>query len=209
MIHDKYTYFLLAILLVINLACKDNKTAEAIKATETRTSVVDENVTEKENAETSIVSWNENVKRLEKLTPTSKDKLESWLPSTIVGLVRKADYTINSYEDFATINADFEKNDKYLKLNIIDGAGQRGSQLVAPAQNIATQNLDQKTLTGYVKTVKENNIIARERYQESIKQYSFRFFYKNRFFTTITSNLSREKLLKAIDDLELNELIYN
>ncbi|NNC46290.1 MAG: hypothetical protein HKN99_10445 [Winogradskyella sp.] len=202
----KTTHIYLAILIVVSIAlsCKDNATTMDTNDTET-TALQNKEPSGSEAEEKPQLKWRENVEVLKNLTPLSEAEFKGWLPSSIAGL-NQQDLVINAYEDFATLNVNFKNGDTYLKLNIIDGAGTRGSQLVAPAHKIATENLDRKVPKGYTKTVKKNNIIAREKYKEIINEYRILFFYNDRFYITVTSNLDRDKLWQTIKDLKFGNL---
>ncbi|WP_411768912.1 hypothetical protein [Winogradskyella sp. A3E31] len=199
-----HNYLAILIVVSITLSCKDNATTMDTNDTET-TALQNKEPSGSEAEEKPQLNWRENAEVLKNLSPLSETEFKDWLPSNIAGL-NQEDLVINAYEDFATLNVNFKNGDNYFKLNIIDGAGTRGSQLVAPAHKIAIENLDRDVPTGYTKTVKENNIIAREYYKELIKEYRILFFYNNRIYTTITSNLKRDDIWEAVKDLEFENL---
>ena len=191
----------IALIAIIAFGCgNDNTDNQTVETKTSETSKSDE-----KRQDTPKSDWRKNVKDLEALKPLTKNAMENWLPTNIAGLER-GKHTINAYEDLSTLNTKFQSGETFLTLNIVDGAGTRGSQLVAPAHIIATQNLDQKTHTGYVKTVKKNGIIANERYEDAIKKYNLKFLYKNRLYVTIRSNLKRDQIWQAIEDMDFENL---
>lgn len=191
-------------LLSFTLCCKDNTTKTSTNVKDT-TAIQNNETSGPKTADKSQVNWRDNIDELKNLTPLSKAEFNDWLPYSIAGL-NQEELVTNAYEDFATINVNFKNGDRYLKLNIIDGAGTRGSQLVAPAHKIAMENLDIKVPKGYTKTVTEKGVRARENYKELMNEYRVLFFYSDRFFTTITSNLDRDELWQTIEDLKFENL---
>tara|TARA_R110002072_G_scaffold149458_1_gene297312 strand:- start:8096 stop:8713 length:618 start_codon:yes stop_codon:yes gene_type:complete len=189
-------------LLILTLGCKNG--ANPSEGMEEANTTKSQRVASEEKEE-SKSSWRENVKRLEQKKPLSKKEFTAWLPSSILNL-KQDRLMINAHEDLATLNLNFVDGDTYFKINIIDGAGLRGAKMSAPAYKIASQNLDQETSTGYLKTVQKNEFIAKERYTKLTEEYNIQFFYNNRFFTTIRSNLDREQVWDNIMDLNFENL---
>lgn len=202
---NNFKWLVIFAAISVILSCKDQpKNSEHNSDTSPVTPSKVTSIEEQEKTKPKI-TWRDNVAKLKEITPLSKTDFTEWLPKSLSGMNQNK-LMINDYNDLATLNVDFTKGEQYFKLNIVDGAGDRGSRMTAPAFTIATQNLDQETYTGYLKTTRENQIIAKERYTKLTEDYNIQFFYNNRFFTTIQSNLDRDQVWNLIMDLNFDNL---
>lgn len=197
----KTTIVLLLIFLVIS-SCGEEKKKESDTKVES---------TEKAKIKVADKSSNmkNNTRRLSQLTPFTEAEFVAWRPKEMIGLPA-TNVNTNSPDNVAMFDVTYSANKEKIRLHIVDGAGERGSQLTAPAHMIAHQSVDEKIPMGYIKTVTEDGITAKERYAKANEEYRLEFLYGDRLYITVTTNnLGREKTWRAVEEFNFERLMVN
>lgn len=194
-----------ALLLLAALAlatCGEVKTRDAAQDEEKEMPEADAPVESNESLDMKA-----NMKRLAGLTPLTDAEFAAWKPDAVLGLPA-TNVNTNSPEDVAMFDITYYAGGEKIRLHIVDGAGKRGSQLTGPAHMIAVQDVDEKIPMGYIKTVRENGIKARERHESANKEYQLKLFYGNRLFVTLTTlNVGRARTWQALEAFDLEALL--
>ncbi len=206
-----YTRYLLLISVFL-FSCGDTK--EQVE-NESNAKVTIERVSEKTASKTKDKQTNKskyiknNMERLATLTPLTETEFMAWRPEKLMGLPTT---NVNTYGplNVAMFDITYQANDEKVRLHIVDGAGERGSQLTGPAHLIAFQDANQKIPMGYIKTVTENGITAKERYAQVNEEYQLDFLYDDRLYVKVkTTNLGREKTWQAVEAFHFETLLNN
>ncbi len=194
-----------ALLLLAALAlatCGEVKTREAAKAEETEMPEAAAPAPSIESLDMKV-----NMERLAGLTPLTEAEFAAWKPDAVLGLPA-TNVNTNSPVDVAMFDITYYAGGEKIRLHIVDGAGKRGAQLTGPAHMIAVQHVEEKIPMGYIRTVRENGITARERHEGAKEEYQLKIFYGNRLFVTLTTvNVGRERTWQALQELDLAALL--
>ena len=184
-------------------------------------------IPESPNMANNALKIQEDMNRLKKETPLSNDELKEWLPETLNGLPRKsfkvgneeggmnvttaqASYMTPNQSEFITNNTGGEELNpmrKSISVEVIDGAGQAGSTVLAPMIFMTSMNFESEDARGHQKTIELDGIIAQQKYTKQNSGTSISFVYEGRFGVTIsTAQLNPEETRALIKLLDLNAL---
>ena len=159
----------------------------------------------------SVQDVSKNIETLKKLTPLINEELKALLPEELLGLKRKElSVGDNAMMQLATAEAKYSDGEqKKIKLEIMDGAGETGSAMVSILMMSFNMNKEKITETGYEKTaeINGNKAIIKDNNDGSYVNSSIQMVAKNRYLITLTGDgVSYADLEKALNQLKLSEL---
>lgn len=159
----------------------------------------------------SVQDVSKNIEILKKMTPLTNEELKALLPEEILGLKRKElSVGDNAMMQLASAEAKYSDGDqKKIKLEIMDGAGETGSAMVSILMMSFNINKEKITETGYEKTaeINGNKAIIKENSGENYVNSSIQMVAKNRYLITLTGDgISYDDLEKALNQLKLSQL---
>lgn len=159
----------------------------------------------------SVQDVSKNIETLKKMTPLTNEELKALLPEEILGLKRKElSVGDNAMMQIASAEAKYSDGDqKKIKLEIMDGAGETGSAMVSILMMSFNMNKEKITETGYEKTaeINGNKAIIKENSGENYVNSSIQMVAKNRYLITLTGDgISYDDLEKALNQLKLSQL---
>ena len=159
----------------------------------------------------SVQDVSKNIETLKKMTPLTNEELKALLPEEILGLKRKElSVGDNAMMQLASAEAKYSDGDqKKIKLEIMDGAGETGSAMVSILMMSFNMNKEKITETGYEKTaeINGNKAIIKENSGENYVNSSIQMVAKNRYLITLTGDgISYDDLEKALNQLKLSQL---
>lgn len=159
----------------------------------------------------SVQDVSKNIETLKKLTPLTNEELKALLPEELLGLKRKElSVGDNAMMQLATAEAKYSDGEqKKIKLEIMDGAGETGSAMVSILMMSFNMNKEKITETGYEKTaeINGNKAIIKDNNDGSYVNSSIQMVAKNRYLITLTGDgVSYADLEKALNQLKLSEL---
>ncbi|WP_293293770.1 hypothetical protein [Allomuricauda sp.] len=150
-------------------------------------------------------SFEENKNSLLNKTPLTKEQFASWLPETMLGLPLTSS-TINLLPGVGSCTANYSQGNTRIRIMIIDGAGEKGANGVAPYRATSTLNIDDKGAWGSTKTETVNGLKAKVSYLEE-DRLNASMFYNERFAVDIKLNeLTRGSLDQIAQELKLEKL---
>lgn len=159
----------------------------------------------------SVQDVSKNIETLKKMTPLTNEELKALLPEELLGLKRKElSVGDNAMMQLASAEAKYSDGDqKKIKLEIMDGAGETGSAMVSILMMSFNMNKEKITETGYEKTaeINGNKAIIKENSGENYVNSSIQMVAKNRYLITLTGDgISYDDLEKALNQLKLSQL---
>lgn len=159
----------------------------------------------------SVQDVSKNIETLKKMTPLTNEELKALLPEELLGLKRKElSVGDNAMMQLASAEAKYSDGDqKKIKLEIMDGAGETGSAMVSILTMSFNMNKEKITETGYEKTaeINGNKAIIKENSGENYVNSSIQMVAKNRYLITLTGDgISYDDLEKALNQLKLSQL---
>lgn len=148
----------------------------------------------------------DNTNLLKGKTPLSKEKFESWLPKTLLGLPQTS-AAINRLQDIGSCSATYSEKNTRIRVMVIDAAGEKGADATATYRMSSTREYDEKGSWGYTKTKTINGIKVKETKFKGEDKYNLSLFYNNRFAVDIeTHEIGEEKLEQLLKELQLDQL---
>tara|TARA_R110002049_G_scaffold72563_4_gene187799 strand:- start:4505 stop:5113 length:609 start_codon:yes stop_codon:yes gene_type:complete len=199
---DSLKNTLLAMLVILVISCEEDskKLKQEVKNTTTKiknTSKV---------AEDGDIML-ENIEKLKQVTPVSKEQFESWVAETLIDLP-KASSMINFIPGLSSSGTTYSKQNKSVRVMVIDGAGEKGASGVGPYRMSSTMDYDQEDEWGYTKSRIINGIKVKESYRKSGEAYTLSMFYGDRFAVDVkTSKVTKEELDDIMKELNLEQLL--
>lgn len=159
----------------------------------------------------SVQDVSKNIETLKKITPLTNEELKALLPEELLGLKRKElSVGDNAMMQLASAEAKYSDGDqKKIKLEIMDGAGETGSAMVSILMMSFNMNKEKITETGYEKTaeINGNKAIIKENSGENYVNSSIQMVAKNRYLITLIGDgISYDDLEKALNQLKLSQL---
>lgn len=159
----------------------------------------------------SVQDVSKNIETLKKMTPLTNEELKALLPEELLGLKRKElSVGDNAMMQLASAEAKYSDGDqKKIKLEIMDGAGETGSAMVSILMMSFNMNKEKITETGYEKTaeINGNKAIIKENSGENYVNSSIQMVATNRYLITLTGDgISYDDLEKALNQLKLSQL---
>ena len=159
----------------------------------------------------SVQDVSKNIETLKKMTLLTNEELKALLPEELLALKRKElSVGDNAMMQLASAEAKYSDGDqKKIKLEIMDGAGETGSAMVSILMMSFNMNKEKITETGYEKTaeINGNKAIIKENSGENYVNSSIQMVAKNRYLITLTGDgISYDDLEKALNQLKLSQL---
>ena len=154
----------------------------------------------------SMQDVTKNMESLKNIQPLTNDELKAALPETILGLKRKElSVGDNSMMNLSTAEGKYANDEnKRIKVEIIDGAGETGSAMVSIMIMSLNVNKEKTTESGFEKSIEINgvkSIVSEDKNGEKI-QSKIQTVLKNRYLVTLSADgFSYEELKTALDEL--------
>ena len=154
----------------------------------------------------SMQDVTKNMESLKNIQPLTNDELKAALPETILGLKRKElSVGDNSMMNLSTTEGKYANDEnKRIKVEIIDGAGETGSAMVSIMIMGLNVNKEKTTESGFEKSIEINgvkSIVSEDKNGEKI-QSKIQTVLKNRYLVTLSADgFSYEELKTALDKL--------
>ncbi len=163
------------------LSCGNSKTEEQ----KSETSSVFDKVSNLSKVASSAGKVEEQIKKLKELTPLTNDELKAVVPETLNGLKRKSYNAggLSAVGGLSSIDAEYGDDNKYIKIGIIDGAGETGSAMVSLLALSLSMNTESESAETKTKTTEINGVRAvteDTKRNESVNS-SIKYLYKDRY----------------------------
>ncbi|QDP86459.1 hypothetical protein FNJ88_13180 [Chryseobacterium sp. SNU WT5] len=159
----------------------------------------------------SLEEVSKNVEKLKAMTPLTNEQLKSLLPEQLIGL-KRTELTVgdNSMLNLSSAEAKFsDKENKEVKLEILDGAGETGSAMVSMLMMGLNMNKEKITETGFERSEDINGgkaIVSEDKNGENISS-KIQMMIKNRYLLTLSGEgLSYEELKKGLAEINISDL---
>lgn len=159
----------------------------------------------------SLEEVSKNVEKLKAMTPLTNEQLKSLLPEQLIGL-KRTELTVgdNSMLNLSSAEAKFsDKENKEVKLEILDGAGETGSAMVSMLMMGVNMNKEKITETGFERSEDINGgkaIVSEDKNGENISS-KIQMMIKNRYLLTLSGEgLSYEELKKGLAEINISDL---
>jgi hypothetical protein len=130
--------------------------------------------------------------KLKGLTPLTNDELKAVVPETLNGLKRKSYNAggLSAVGGLSSIEAEYGDDTKYIKVGIMDGAGETGSAMVSLlalslSMNTESENADTKTKTTEINGIR--TLTEDTKRDESVSS-SIKYLYKDRYSISLDGN---------------------
>lgn len=159
----------------------------------------------------SMQDVTKNIESLKNIPPLTNDELKAVLPETLLGLKRKElSVGDNAMMNLSTAEAKYaDDENKRIKVEIIDGAGETGSAMVSIMMMGLNVNKEKTTETGFEKSAEINgakSIISEDKEGDRITS-KIQTVLKNRYLLTLNADgFSYDELHKALGELNNSAL---
>ena len=159
----------------------------------------------------SMEDVTKNMENLKNIQPLTNDELKSVLPETLLGLKRKElSVGDNAMMNLATAEAKYaDEENKRIKVDIIDGAGETGSAMVSIMMMGLNVNKEKTTEFGFEKSTEINgakSIVSETKNGEGVTS-EIQTVLKNRYLVTLNSDgFSYEELKMALGEFNTSAL---
>lgn len=149
--------------------------------------------------------------KLKGLTPLTNDELKVVVPETINGLKRKSFSAggLSAVGGLSSINADYGDDNRYIKVEVMDGAGETGSAMISLLSLSLSMNSESETNETKTKTTEVNGIrsITEDTKIDNDLNSSIKFIYKDRYSISLNgTGYSLKELEAFMKELNLNAL---
>jgi hypothetical protein len=175
----QFLTFLAVVLLLA--ACNSNKDKITIKDDKGNKATID--VSDLKKAAEKIQENNDKADGLKKLTPLTLDQMKALLPEELMGMKRKS-FNTSSAMGFAVGTGRYEGEDKEMKLEIMDCAGEMGANIYN-LRFFSLWNYQQEDDNGYQKTIEFNGGKAIEKFSKGSNRYELTYFTGDRFIVNV------------------------
>jgi len=175
----KFIPILSAILLLA--ACNSNKDKITIKDDKGNKATID--LSDLKKAAEKIEDNKGKTDDLKKLTPLTLDQMKTLLPDELMGMKRTS-FNTSSAMGFAVGTGRYKGDDKELKLEIMDCAGEMGANIYN-LRFFSLWNYQQEDDNGYQKTIDFNGGKAIEKYSKNSNRHELTYFTGDRFIVNV------------------------
>lgn len=179
------------------LSCGNSKTEE----NSTESSSVLDKVSNLSKVADHADKMEELTNKLKGLTPLTNDELKAAVPETLNGLKRKSFNAggLSAVGGLSSIDAEYGDDNKYVKVGIMDGAGETGSAMVSLlslslSMDTESENADTKTKTTEINGIR--TLTEDTKRDESVSS-SIKFLYKDRYSISLDGTGYTLKELEA------------
>lgn len=159
----------------------------------------------------SMEDVTKNMENLKNIQPLTNDELKLVLPETLLGLKRKElSVGDNAMMNLATAEAKYaDEENKRIKVDIIDGAGETGSAMVSIMMMGLNVNKEKTTEFGFEKSTEINGakaIVSETKNGEGVTS-EIQTVLKNRYLVTLNADgFSYEELKMALGEFNISAL---
>lgn len=123
--------------------------------------------------------------KLKGLTPLTNDELKAVVPETLNGLKRKSFNAgqLSAMGGLSSIDAEYGDDNKHIKIDVIDGAGETGSAVISLLALSLSMDTESETNETKTKTTEINGIrsVTEESKNGDATDSSIKFLYKDRY----------------------------
>ncbi|MDN3607769.1 hypothetical protein [Kaistella yonginensis] len=159
----------------------------------------------------SLQDVNKNIENLKNLIPLTNEELKAVLPEQLLGLKRKElSVGDNAMMNLSTAEAKYaDEDNKRIKVEIVDGAGETGSAMVSIMVMGLNVNKEKTTESGFEKSTEINgvkSIVSENKYGDNIKS-KIQTVVKNRYLVTLEGEgFTYEELKNTLGELNNSAL---
>ena len=152
-----------------------------------------------------------NIENLKNIPPMTNEELKSVFPENLLGLKRKElSVGDNAMMNISTAEAIYtDDNNKRIKVEIIDGAGETGSTMVSIMMTGLNSDTDKTTETGFEKSTEINGVksIVSENKNGKRINSQIQTVLKNRYLLTLYADgFTYNELQKVLTELNSSAL---
>jgi len=152
----------------------------------------------------------EDIENLKDAMPLTNEELKKWLPESIEDFERTG-FKVGAagYANVASIEGTYkhEADEQKLTVNVIDGAGQAGSMMIAGMGMTAKMDMEQEDEHRHIKAVKVDGIRVQQIFHKKRNETVLQFVVDKRFGTIINGvNMKPDETWKMVEKLNLNAL---
>ena len=159
----------------------------------------------------SMQDVTKNIENLKNIPPLTNDELKAVLPEQLLGLKRRElSVGDNAMMNLSTAEAKYaDDNNKRIKVEIIDGAGETGSAMVSIMMIGLNVNKEKTTETGFEKSTEINgvkSIVSEDKNGDRINS-KIQTVLKNRYLLTLNADgFTYNELQKSLGELNMSAL---
>ena len=159
----------------------------------------------------SLQDVNKNIENLKNLIPLTNEELKAVLPEQLLGLKRKElSVGDNAMMNLSTAEAKYaDEDNKRIKVEIVDGAGETGSAMVSIMVMGLNVNKEKTTESGFEKSTEINgvkSIVSENKYGDNIKS-KIQTVVKNRYLVILEGEgFTYEELKNTLGELNNSAL---
>ena len=147
--------------------------------------------------------------KLKEVTPLTNEELKAWLPEKVADLARTG-FKVGKtgYINVSSIEGTFKAEDgRELKVEIMDGAGEVGSALMAGMGAASTMEVEEEDERKHLQTITKNGVKARQTYYKKRDDTELQFIYADRFMVIVrTKDAKPEKTWELVEKLNFESL---
>lgn len=200
---------LMCVLALSLISCSKNETKEEKKSG--GFSDIVSGVKNANSMKNSVQDVTKNIEELKVMTPLSNEELKAAFPETLMGMKR----TEISVGDAAMMNlssatAKYKSDeDKTVTIEVMDGAGEMGSAMVASMIMGMSGEREKTTETGFEKTTQINGMkaLVSEDKTENYVNSKIQIIAKKRYYISLSGKqVSYDELEKVFNAIDLNKL---
>jgi hypothetical protein len=166
---------------IILVACNSNKDKITVKDEKGNKATID--VSDLKKAAEKMEENKSKSEDLKKLTPLSLDQMKILLPEELMG-IKRSSFNTSSAMGFAVGTGRYKGEEKELKLEIMDCAGEMGANIYN-LRFFSLWNYQQEDDNGYQKTIDFNGDKAIEKYSKNSNRYELTYFTGDRFIVNV------------------------
>ncbi len=159
----------------------------------------------------SVQDVTKNIEELKAMTPLSNEELKAAFPETLMGMKRTEISVGNAaMMNLSSATAKYKSDDnKSVTIEVMDGAGEMGSAMVASMIMGMSGEREKTTETGFEKTTQINGMkaLVSEDKTESYVNSKIQIIVKKRYYISLSGKqISYEELQQVLGMMDLDKL---
>ena len=159
----------------------------------------------------SVQDVTKNIEELKAMTPLSNEELKAAFPETLMGMKRTEISVGNAaMMNLSSATAKYKSDDnKSVTIEVMDGAGEMGSAMVASMIMGMSGEREKTTETGFEKTTEINGMkaLVSEDKTESYVNSKIQIIVKKRYYISLSGKqISYEELQQVLGVMDLDKL---
>ena len=159
----------------------------------------------------SVQDVTKNIEELKAMTPLSNEELKAAFPETLMGMKRTEISVGNAaMMNLSSATAKYKSDDnKSVTIEVMDGAGEMGSAMVASMIMGMSGEREKTTETGFEKTTQINGMkaLVSEDKTESYVNSKIQIIVKKRYYISLSGKqISYEELQQVLGLMDLDKL---